>query len=262
MKVNDAELLVRDNGGAGMPVLLIHGGWAKDFLLPVAEELIATGKFRVISYDRRGYGRKKYTPVDMKGHAEDAAAILQQLNVKKAHVFGHSYGGSIALELARRHPEMVASLSLGEPDLPLHHLASAAEHEAGLQELAHCYNADTKKDVLAGACTWLHGEDFMNVLPPPMFELAADDMGIFVDSEYKAYKDWDLTQDHVKAFKMPIQVIFSEKAVKMSMETVDVLKQLQSRTALVKIPGATHFFPVTHPRVVAQAIASLATQAN
>ena len=38
MKVDGVELVVRDSGGAGIPVLLIHGSFAKDFLLPVANE--------------------------------------------------------------------------------------------------------------------------------------------------------------------------------------------------------------------------------
>ena len=119
MKVNGVELVVRDCGGAGIPLLLIHGSLAKDFLLPVAAELTATGKFRLVSYERRGYGRKKSGPIDMKGQATDASAVLRQLGIHKAHVFGHSTGGSIALQLAHQSPDQVGSLSLGEPDFPL-----------------------------------------------------------------------------------------------------------------------------------------------
>jgi pimeloyl-ACP methyl ester carboxylesterase len=160
------ELVVRDDGGAGIPVLLIHGGISKDFLLPIADELTATGWFRVVSYERRGYGRKKTGPISMKGQAADASAVLSKLGINKAHVFGHSTGGSIALQLAHQSPDQVASLSVGEPDLPLSHLPSAPEHEAGLNELAESYSSESKKEVLAGVGAWLHGPDFVDVLRP------------------------------------------------------------------------------------------------
>src|SRR5512134_697896 len=115
MRVNHAELAVRDSGGAGIPLLLVHGSLARDFLVPLGEALFATGKLRVVSYSRRGYGRQSYEPVDMAGQAADASDVLRQLGIDKAHVFGHSTGGSIALQLAHQAPDPVASLSLGEP---------------------------------------------------------------------------------------------------------------------------------------------------
>ena len=251
-------MVVRDSGGAGIPVLLIHGSFAKDFLQPVADELISIRRFRVVSYERRGYGRRKTDPISMKGQAADAAAVLSELGIDEAHVFGHSTGGSIALQLAHQSPDQVASLSLGEPDLPVTQLPSAAEHEAGLRELAESYSNESKKEVLAGVCAWLHGPDFMDVFPPGMFDLAADDMEIYVKTELPAYLEWKFEPEAVKAMKIPTQVIYAENTVKMSRETVDVIGQLNSQIAMVQIPGATHFFPITHPKDTAIAIADFA----
>jgi pimeloyl-ACP methyl ester carboxylesterase len=262
MKVNGVELVVRDNGGAGIPVLLIHGSFSKDFLLAVADELTSTGRFRVISYERRGYGRKKTGPISMKGQAADASAVLSELGINKAHVFGHSTGGSIALQFAHQSPDQVASLSLGEPDLPISHLPSAPEHEAGLRELAESYSNESKKEVLAGVCAWLHGPDFMDVLRPGMFDLAADDMQIFVTAELPAYLEWKFEPEAVKSMKMPVQVIYAENTVKMSKETVDVIGHWNSRIAMIQIPGATHFFPITHPKDTAKAIVDFAVAAE
>jgi pimeloyl-ACP methyl ester carboxylesterase len=255
MKVNGAELAVRDSGSTGTPLLLIHGSLAKDFLVPLAEALTATGKFRVVSYERRGYGRRMHDPVDMAGQAADASEVLRQLGIDKAHVYGHSTGGSIALQLAHQSPEQVATLSLGEPDLPLPHLPSASEHEAGLRELVEAYSPESSKEVLAGVLTWLHGPDFMDVTPPGMFELAADDMAIYVKAEYPAYLKWSFGREAVQSLQMPVQVIYAENTVKMSQESVDVLLRWNGRIAGVRIPGATHFFPMTHRKETADAIA-------
>jgi hypothetical protein len=50
------------------------------------------------------------------------------------------------------------------------------------------------------------------------------------------------------------QVIYAEHTVKMSKETVDVLGLWDSGMTMVQIPGATHFFPITHPNETAKAI--------
>jgi pimeloyl-ACP methyl ester carboxylesterase len=146
-------------------------------------------------------------------------------------------------------------LSLGEPDLPLPQLPSASEHEAGLRELVEAYSPESRKEVLAGVLTWLHGPDFMDVTPPGMIELAADDMAIYVNVEYPAYLKWSFGREAVESLPMPVQVIYAENTVKMSQESIDVLLQWNSRIAGVRIPGATHFFPMTHRKETADAIA-------
>jgi 3-oxoadipate enol-lactonase len=102
-----------DDFGAGHPVLFMSGlggtrlGWWKQ-LEPFA------AKFRVVNMDNRdagdsALGAGPYTIADM---SEDAAGVIQNLNLGRTHVVGISMGGMIALELAIRHPELVDKLVL------------------------------------------------------------------------------------------------------------------------------------------------------
>ena len=50
-------------------------------------------------------------------HSADAAALLEQIGVRRAHIAGHSTGASIGAQLALDHPEKVHTLTLLEPTL-------------------------------------------------------------------------------------------------------------------------------------------------
>jgi pimeloyl-ACP methyl ester carboxylesterase len=84
------------------------------------EKLAATSGRQVIAWSRKGYGSSDdfygpYSPDFMHREADAAANLMLELGIDRAHVFGHSDGGSIALLLAMKHPHLVASLVLEAP---------------------------------------------------------------------------------------------------------------------------------------------------
>lgn len=99
--------------GKGSPLLLI-GGFGCDHLIWGAVGPALAAGYQVILFDNRGTGRSSAPdrPYSVQDMAEDAAALLDQIGVEKAHVAGHSMGGQIALELALAHPDKVRSLAL------------------------------------------------------------------------------------------------------------------------------------------------------
>ena len=131
--VGDVELCYETFGDPGDPAMLLVMGlgtqmiaWHEDF----CRELVDRGFF-VIRYDNRDFGRSThfdvgagrrrrgsslrrripnaaYTLDDM---ADDAAGLLDALDIEAAHVVGASMGGMIAQTLAARHPERVLSLT-------------------------------------------------------------------------------------------------------------------------------------------------------
>lgn len=127
--------------GDGHAILLLHEGlgsvamW-KDFPLELAR---VTGR-RVIAWSRRGHGNSgrfagPYGCDFMHREADAAALLIDRLGLGRVHLFGHSDGASIALLLAARHPEKVASCLLEAPhvfveDMCLDAIAGLAEAAA------------------------------------------------------------------------------------------------------------------------------------
>ncbi len=114
------EVFVRDSGPRGDPadkaptVLLLHG-WtvgADLNFFAVYEQLARS--YRVIALDHRGHGRgmRSTELFSLEDCADDAAALLEVLDVKPGRTIalGYSMGGPIALLLARRHPGLVSAL--------------------------------------------------------------------------------------------------------------------------------------------------------
>ena len=105
--------------GSGDPVLLLHGlGATKASFLPTVAAL--AGDFRVYAIDLPGFGDSVMpvgAPYDAAYFARAAAATLDALGVKRAHVVGNSMGGRVALELGFEHPERTGRLALLSPSL-------------------------------------------------------------------------------------------------------------------------------------------------
>jgi pimeloyl-ACP methyl ester carboxylesterase len=99
--------------GAGSPVLLIMGHlYSSRMWYPLMPAL--TARHRAIRFDNRGVGESDTTASPTIGDfADDALAVLDAAGVDRAHIYGVSMGGGIALEFALRHPERVKSLVLG-----------------------------------------------------------------------------------------------------------------------------------------------------
>ena len=117
-----------DSWGTGTPVVLVHGSLATGAEEWQAQRPLADEEFRLLVFDRRGYGQ---SPVaegeDFLRDAHDIAALMGD----GAHLVGHSYGGLGALFAAARRPDATLSLALLEPavfalGLHQHHLAARA----------------------------------------------------------------------------------------------------------------------------------------
>jgi 3-oxoadipate enol-lactonase len=101
--------------GSGPTVLCLHGiGSGSAAFQPQVDEL--AGELRLLAWDAPGYGKSEdpETVLDLDGFADAAAQVVNERADGPVHVLGVSWGGVIAMRLARRHPELVRSMVLAD----------------------------------------------------------------------------------------------------------------------------------------------------
>lgn len=105
---HDIPLAVRDSGGAGDPVLLLHGlGGTLE-----AWDALGLEGHRTVAMDLRGHGRSGDGPWDWEAALDDLEAVVRCLGLGNPAVAGHSLGGMLAVQWALRHPECPAVVNL------------------------------------------------------------------------------------------------------------------------------------------------------
>jgi pyruvate dehydrogenase E2 component (dihydrolipoamide acetyltransferase) len=101
---------------SGPPIVLVHGFGADLNAWMFNQPALAHGQ-RVVALDLPGHGGsvKEVGAADAESFAAALADALAALGVERLHLVGHSMGGAIALVLAGKMPERVASLTLLAP---------------------------------------------------------------------------------------------------------------------------------------------------
>lgn len=99
----------------GMPVVFLHGGPGGG-VSPMDRQFFNPDKYKIVLFDQRGAG--KSTPSACIEHnttwdlVADIERLREKLTIEKWHVFGGSWGSTLALAYAQTHPERVRSLVL------------------------------------------------------------------------------------------------------------------------------------------------------
>jgi pimeloyl-ACP methyl ester carboxylesterase len=107
------EMFLRDSGGDGPAVLLLHGWmFSADTNFSTTYAPLVAGGYRVLAMDHRGHGRglRSPDPFRLQDCAADAAALIEELGCGPVVVIGYSMGGPIGQLMARDHSGAVAGL--------------------------------------------------------------------------------------------------------------------------------------------------------
>lgn len=107
------RLWFTDTGGNGEPVVLLHANTGTSESWEPQIEALGKAGYRVIAFDRRGWGRSQADPATgpQPGHTSgDLHALADFLSLGRFHLVGVAGGGFVALDYAASHPERLSSL--------------------------------------------------------------------------------------------------------------------------------------------------------
>jgi pimeloyl-ACP methyl ester carboxylesterase len=106
------HLWFTDSGGSGPPVVFVHAATGSSRVWEYQRPVFTKRGFRVITYDRRGYGRSVADPAGAQPGtgADDLNALMDYLTIDRFHLVGTAAGGFVAWDYALSFPKRLRSL--------------------------------------------------------------------------------------------------------------------------------------------------------
>jgi pimeloyl-ACP methyl ester carboxylesterase len=111
-EVPGAGLWYTDSGGPGQVVVLVHAATGSSRVWEHQLPIFAARGYRVVTYDRRGFGRSEILPSGPQPGtgADDLKALLDHLRLDRVHLVGTAAGGIVSLDFAVSFPDRLRSL--------------------------------------------------------------------------------------------------------------------------------------------------------
>ena len=259
VKVNGVELEY-EVVGAGEPVLLIDMLLA-DCFLPLLSEPALADRYQLIRYHKRGWVGSTHTPapVSIADHAADAAALLDHLGVRRAHIVGHSTGASIAAQVALDHPEAVHTLTLLEPTM-----LSVPSGEAFLEQAGPAFEAYASGDhagafamfvSVASGLDWTTCRALLEERVPGVVTQSIKDADTFFGIELASLADWAFGAEQAAAIHRPVLSVIGAETEPLWVEIAEFLRSSLPQVEECTIDGVGHLLQIQEPEPVARGIA-------
>jgi len=247
--------------GSGDAVLLIPPGPLADGFLPFLSVDAVAERYRLIQYHRRGQvGSSQATPpVSYAEQAADAAGLLSDLGVSRAHVVGHSTGANIALQLALDRPEVVQTLALLEPWLTASPSAPAFFEQAGPPMEA--YGSGEKETAMAGFISLASGLDWetaravIDDYVPGSVAQAIKDADTFCGVDLPALSAWEFGSERAAAVALPVLSVMGAETGPLFVEGAALLRSWLPKVEDLTVKDVGHLLQIQSPEPVVRGIA-------
>jgi len=251
--------------GDGPPIVLVHGlpGGTGDWT-PLPERLIAAG-FRVIRYDRTGYGhssrRGSGNAHTVEANGEDLVALLRAMQLEPAVLVGWSYGGGVAQSAAAAAPEQVAGLVLVGSDGPTSPSFGGFARVFELTTPVRRWAVASGFPARIGVRVWARSF-FGDAVPEWWPEYAMSVIGApgMIDTWTAEVRDFDPSTIPAGRIVVPTTVVQGALDSIVPPAVGTALKDQIANASLVMVEDGTHMLPNTHSDLLVTEIAKLASR--
>jgi pimeloyl-ACP methyl ester carboxylesterase len=246
--------------GSGEPVLLISPVLADGFV-PLLSEPALADRHLLIRYHKRGWAGSTHTPapVSISDHAADAAALLDQLGIPRAHIAGHSSGAAVAAQLALDRPDTVHTLILMEPSL-----LSVPSGEAFLEQAGPAFEAYGTGDhsqalerfmTVVSGLDWTACRALLEARVPGAVAQAVADVDTFFGVELPALTEWEFGPEQAAAIGRPVLSVLGSQTEPLWVEVAAFLRASLPRVEELTVEGVGHLLHIQRPEPVARGMA-------
>lgn len=242
--------------GEGAPLLAIMGlGFSGNAWSPLLSEL--SRHFRVIRFSNRGTGTtdKPDTEYSIGMMADDAAGLLNELGIGRAHALGGSMGGMIGQELALSHPELVHGLVLFGTTCGIQGVRPDSRQVANLLPMPGL----SRQEQIRRAWPSMVGPEFLQNERDALEEAYRADLqnpapAYAVQRQMGAAMRFD-SYERLPQIKAPTLIIHGEKDQLVPVQNARILHERIPDSKLVILPRAPHGFGFEAPEESGKMIA-------
>lgn len=236
--------------GEGAPIVLLHG-WGAEIKLvyPLTEQLVKLG-YRCYMLDLPGFGASPEPPIvwTVFDYAELVRKYIQQLNVGRVHLFGHSFGGRLSMILGAEYPDLTHKIVLADaaglrPKQPLMSQLRLNSYKT-IRDALRKIGLDSLADRLASAYNKRYGSADFNAVSGVMRQT-------FVN-----VVNQDL-RDYACRIQAPTLLIWGDQDQDTPLSQAHELEKLIPDAGLVVYAGAGHYSYLEKTRQTAQAMHAL-----
>ena len=246
-QVNGQNLYFEDSGGSGPAIVFSHG-LLMDSSMFAPQVAALKSRYRCITWDERGHGQTagaECAPFSYYDSANDLAALLAHLGVKKAVLAGMSQGGYLSLRCALTHPDIVRALVLIDTQAMPEDPALMPGHQALVEDWVTNGLSDQTAAIIEhiilgdqwpGAAAW-HAK-CRNITVPNLLQC------------FTTLGSRDDISDKIQQITVPTLVVHGDSDNAITLPRGQAMAQAIPNAQLAVIAGAGHAANLTHPEAV------------
>jgi len=242
--VSNGARLYYEKEGTGQSLLFIAGSTGDAGNFTRAATLLAD-EFTVVTYDRRGNSRSErprgWTTTSVAEQADDAAGIIEALQLEPAVVFGASAGGPIALDLIIRHPRLVRAGVLQDPAifsvLP-DPTAALAPRRALIKD-----GLKTKgpRGTIEALMCYLNDDAVLTAIPADILERMLNNAETILNIEAPGFAGWQPSGADLAGLAVPVVLMVASDTLPVYRQITDWLAR-QFNAQPITVPGRHAFY--------------------